>query len=259
MLKTRPIDVTETFDALFISDLHLHPDDKDIQARFQGFLNWALHKTKTLYILGDFFHVWAGDDDLSAWSLDIAGSLKHLADSGIDIYFMAGNRDFLIGKKFAKYAGFSLLHEPHLIELDEKVLLVHGDSYCTKDRQHYWFRKLTRNRYFPKLFLMLPLSLRKKLVAEVRQRSQSNRNKDYAILDVVPEVMLPEMKKKSANILIHGHTHKPMLRNYDYNDRKYTEYVLSDWDNDPPILCYKKGKGFFFIDQLGAKDGSKNV
>lgn len=234
-------------DAVFISDLHLHPDETQISARFNAFIDWAAANTRTLYILGDFFHAWAGDDGLERWSQTIAQRLNWLSQHNVKIYYIHGNRDFLVGKQFATMAGMEILSEPAIIALDSNVMLVHGDRYCTKDRAHQWFRRLTRNGWFIKVFLHLPLSLRNRLVNKVRQHSQNNKKKDVLAMDVVEVTMLTHMQQHNIGILIHGHTHKPGLRNYEYNKNKYSQYVLSDWDNSPQLLCYDKTNGFNYF------------
>ena len=235
-------------EAVFISDLHLHPDEAAITERFHRFTQWASTHTRAVYILGDFFHVWPGDDALDDWSRSIANQLAGLRRLGIALYFMPGNRDFLLGDAFAALAGVTLLTEPAIITLgDERVLLVHGDRYCTLDKGHQWLRRLTRNRVFPWLFLRLPLAFRQHLVNTVRQKSQSNRSKPPAQMDVVATTLLNHMKAMDVHVLIHGHTHKPGLTTHLDEAHTFRQYVLSDWDDNPLILCYYKASGFCFI------------
>jgi UDP-2,3-diacylglucosamine hydrolase len=235
------------FEAVFISDLHLHPTEHQITNRFNDFINWAALNTKSVYILGDFFHAWAGDDELDSWSESIAERLKWLSEQDISIFYMHGNRDFLVGEDFAKAAGMTILPEPTLINLEtNKILLVHGDRYCINDKSHQRFRRITRTSWFTRLFLQLPLKLRTKLVKKVRQHSQANNTKTAAQMDVVLEPMLAHMQEQAVTLLIHGHTHKPGLRNHVYNNNIYSQYVLSDWDDSPTLLCYYKTKGLEF-------------
>ncbi|HAT1819746.1 TPA: UDP-2,3-diacylglucosamine diphosphatase [Legionella pneumophila] len=234
-------------DSVFISDLHLHPEDSEIQARFHRFINWARNSVRKIYILGDFFHAWSGDDSINAWSDDIAKQIKSLTQSGIEIYFMTGNRDFLLGSSFAKRAGWKILTEPTVITLgNNRILLAHGDRYCTSDRSHQRFRLLTRNRCFSFLFLRLPLSIRKRLVNGVRKISLNNHHKSIEQMDIVKEAAIRHMSENNIEILIHGHTHKPSLTNYSYEGKILTRYVLSDWDDIPKLLCYDNTKGFYF-------------
>lgn len=235
------------FRAVFISDLHLHPDEPLILARFHQFIAWAAKNTETVYILGDFFHAWPGDDTMNNWSQAIAERLKWLSLQQVAIYYMHGNRDFLLGADFAKLAGITIIPEPTVIELGpHRILLAHGDRYCIHDKGHQRFRKLTRNRWFSSLFLRLPVSLRTKMVTKVRQRSQSNRSKTALQMDVVLEPMVTHMKKHQVKQLIHGHTHKPGLRIHCYNENRYSQYILSDWDDSPQLLCYHRSNSLEF-------------
>ncbi|QEY51507.1 UDP-2,3-diacylglucosamine diphosphatase [Legionella longbeachae] len=234
-------------EVVFISDLHLHPDDQKIQERFNQFIEWAKISVKSIYILGDFFHAWAGDDSIDDWSRGIALQLYALKNMGINIFYMHGNRDFLLGSNFAQLAGWTILSEPTVIQLGhEKTLLVHGDRYCTKDLAHQRFRRLTRNRLFPYLFLKLPLKLRQRLVNQVRYRSQINQNKSIEEMDVVSEAIIQHMMHYKITQLIHGHTHKPGITNYENNSENLRRYVLSDWDDKPHLLCYDNTKGLCF-------------
>ncbi|MFA5960817.1 MAG: UDP-2,3-diacylglucosamine diphosphatase [Tatlockia sp.] len=235
------------FDAVFISDLHLHPQEPAILSRFHTFTDWAAKNTESVYILGDFFHVWPGDDLQAPWSDAIAARLKWLAGEGVALFFMRGNRDFLVGERFAQAAHLTLLKEPTQIKLgEEQILLVHGDRYCTEDKSHQWFRKLTRNWWFPALFLRLPLGFRIRLVAKVRQHSQMNRRKTPLQMDVVVKHLLTHLQSQKVTTVIHGHTHKPALSNHWYNEVNYRQFVLSDWDDNPQLLCYNKTNGLKF-------------
>lgn len=234
--------------AVFISDLHLNPYEPAITARFHHFIDWAAKNTEVVYILGDFFHVWAGDDGLDSWSRAIAERLHWLSEQGVTLYFMAGNRDFLLGEQFAKLAGMTLLTEPAIIQLvNTKVLLVHGDCYCTEDRAHQWFRRLTRNNWFKAVFLCLPYAWRAYLAQSIRQRSQANRTKSYKEMAIVVPGMLAHMQQCQVTILIHGHIHKASLTKHRHQNQLFEQYVLSDWDDNPTLLCYDKTKRFNFI------------
>ncbi|MCH9689167.1 MAG: UDP-2,3-diacylglucosamine diphosphatase [Gammaproteobacteria bacterium] len=234
-------------DAVFISDLHLHPNMPDILKRFDIFLNWVEKRTRVLYILGDFFHAWAGDDTSDAWSDGIAARLALLNKQGMHVYFMRGNRDFLLGHDFCKRAQLTLLEEPARITLGkQEVLLVHGDRYCTDDRAHQWFRRITRNRYFTAVFKMLPKKLRIQIVMGVRSKSEKNTRKKPEVMDVVPAALIAHLKQCDVQVVIHGHTHKPGVTEYPVDDICYQQYILSDWDAMPSILCYNKSNGFYF-------------
>ncbi|STX51700.1 UDP-2,3-diacylglucosamine hydrolase [Legionella busanensis] len=234
-------------EAVFISDLHLHPNEELIYNRFKSFIRWAAINTRTVYILGDFFHAWAGDDTLEEWSIAVAAALKSLVNQGINVFFMHGNRDFLVGRQFAAKAGMTLLKEPTIITLvDKPVLLVHGDRYCIYDKAHQRFRKLTRNDLFVTLFSFIPRRIRQKMVNRVRQHSQNNRTKSTAMMAIEPKAMLSHMQQHQVKTLIHGHTHQPGLVKHTFQGDQFEQYVLSDWDDKPQILCYHKAKGFYF-------------
>lgn len=236
------------FDAVFISDLHLHPDEPLILKRFNAFIDWALVNARCVYVLGDLFHVWVGDDATSAWELSIAAQFRRLVEHGIAVSFMPGNRDFLLGPLFAKQAGFQLLLDPTLLVLDDKpVLLAHGDAYCGLDKSHQRFRRIVRAPWFIKFFLCLPLSWRSRLVLKVRQKSQRGRMKPTLIWDVVPEMVIQAMQHAQVETLIHGHTHKPGLTVHEANLQQLRRFVLSDWDDKPTVLGYNKSTGFKFI------------
>jgi UDP-2,3-diacylglucosamine hydrolase len=238
------------YEAVFISDLHLHPMMPAIEERFNDFITWAQTHCQSVYILGDFFHVWIGDDGFDDWSLAIAKKLKQLSLAGIKVYFMPGNRDFLIGKRFYQESSTIALKEPTIIELGGMpILLVHGDRYCTKDKTHQWFRKLTRNPMFISLFLKIPFAIRHSLVNKVRAQSQAQAYKPE-IMSTVPEVVVAHMKEKKVGTLIHGHTHRPTLIEHSEGEKGetiYKQYILSDWDDKPKLLCYDNSKGFNFI------------
>ncbi|MCX7117107.1 MAG: UDP-2,3-diacylglucosamine diphosphatase [Legionellales bacterium] len=234
-------------EAVFISDLHLDPMAPDITERFDRFIEWALQNTQAVYILGDLFHVWPGDDALDSWSQAQAFKLARLAEGGIKVYFLAGNRDFLLGDRFARLASFTRLKEPTVITLGEKrILLVHGDRYCTLDKGHQWLRRLTRNALFPKLFLKLPYAIRLKIVKEARKRSKGSKKLALPFMDVVPRDLLWHMVKCDVTLLVHGHTHLPGLTEHPFQGTCYQQYVLSDWDDNPLLMCYDQPSGFYF-------------
>lgn len=234
-------------EAVFISDLHLHPEEPVIEDRLFALLSWAATHTQSLYILGDFFHAWAGDDDLTPWSQAIAERLRQLAQQGVAIYFIHGNRDFLLGRRFAELAGLCLLPEEYVLHLNGvSVLLAHGDQYCSTDKSHQRFRKLTRNKLFSRCFLALPLGFRQKIVHQVRQRSTANYRRSMALIDVVADDLLQAMNNAGVTNLIHGHTHQPARREHTLAGRTYQQYILSAWDDIPDVLCYDKTIGFYF-------------
>ena len=233
-------------EAVFISDLHLHPHQPEITEKFRKFIHWASEHTQSVYILGDFLHVWAGDDSANAWSDEIAHLLAGLSARGITVFFMVGNRDFLVGPTFLAQAHMQHLVDPTVIQLkNERVLLSHGDRYCTKDRSHQYFRLLTRNACFRRIFLCLPYRIRQCLVHQVRHYSQQNIRKELDKMQTVPAAMHHDVHCYDIKRIIHGHTHQPGLRDHQYAGIDWQEYTLSDWDENPSVLCYNKSKYYY--------------
>jgi UDP-2,3-diacylglucosamine hydrolase len=236
-------------EAVFISDLHLNPEEEALTQRFFHFLEWVETQTESLYILGDFFHVWPGDDAMDEWADEIARRLANLAIAGVKCYFMAGNRDFLLSHCFARLSRWIQLPDPTVITLGrQRIMLSHGDRYCTADKAHQWFRRLTRWVGFAWFFNRFPLSWRKKWVSQVRRYSaEHHRFKSSQQMDVVERHLLKSMQLAKVNMMIHGHTHAPQAIQYSASDSLiYKRYVLSDWDDNPVILCYYKTYGFLF-------------
>lgn len=233
---------------VFISDLHLNPEEPEITNRFHAFVDWAKTHVNTLYILGDFFHAWAGDDAMDDWSQGIAARIRDLVDHQIPVYFMHGNRDFLLGKRFAKAAGWTVLPDPYVLKLDsESILLTHGDALCTADLKHQRFRKLTRNPIFTFSFQLLPLSWRQRLVNQVRYKSQMDKSKTLEQMDVVDDAVIALLERYSINQMIHGHTHKPGLSVIKTtHSANMSRYVLSDWDDEPLFLCYNQSNRIYY-------------
>lgn len=238
-------------EAVFISDLHLHPKQSDITKRFEAFVDWAKTNTQSIYILGDFFHVWVGDDLITEFELSIAKQLQQLADLGIHLYFMPGNRDFLMGEDFLKLAKVQYLPDPSVISLKGvRVFLTHGDAYCLHDKAHQFLRKISRPLLFKKTFLAFPKSIRARIVHKVRNLSQNKKQikANHSIkYQLVKSKLYSHMKKFNLMTTIYGHIHRPGEHHTHWKNRLMNEYVLSDWDNDPLILCYDVTNGFKFL------------
>lgn len=217
---------------LFISDLHLEAERPDITRAFLHFLATRARTAEALYILGDFFEAWIGDDGMDEFQHSIARALRELADSGTRIYLMHGNRDFLIGKAFCREAGCTLLRDPSLIDLDgEKILLMHGDSLCTLDAAYMKLRRWLRNPLSLFILRNLPLATRHKLARKLRKESRAQtRMKASDIVDVTPAEVERIMRDKGVRILIHGHTHRPAVHELDIDGRPARRIVLGDWD-----------------------------
>ncbi len=214
---------------LLISDLHLHEERPDITGAFLAFLEQHAKQAQALYILGDFFEVWLGDDAISPFQRSIADALSAVAATGTQIYLMHGNRDFLIGDDFCQLADCQLLKDPSLVKLaGEPVLLMHGDSLCTSDKSYIRLRRVLRNPLALFVLRNLPLRVRQRLAGDLRQKSKtSTRMKAADITDVNPQAVTQVMAHYKVRTLIHGHTHRPAV--HDLTDNKQ-RMVLGDWD-----------------------------
>ncbi|HBX54434.1 UDP-2,3-diacylglucosamine diphosphatase [Pseudomonas sp. UBA2684] len=217
---------------LLISDLHLEEERPDISRAFLHFLQTRAIHAETLYILGDFFEVWVGDDAISPFQRSIAQSLRQLSDSGTRIYLMHGNRDFMIGREFCREAGCTLLRDPSVIELaGEPVLLMHGDSLCTQDPAYMRLRRWLRNPLSLFILRHLPLATRHKLARKLRKESRvQTRLKAGDIVDVTPAEIPRVMADNAVRTLIHGHTHRPALHKLEVDGQPARRIVLGDWD-----------------------------
>lgn len=219
---------------LFISDLHLSKDNPQLTHKFLTFLKQQATQAEALYILGDFFDVWIGDDDNTKYHQSIIGALKQIQTHGVPIYFMVGNRDFLIGERFAQLSGCQLIPDPSIINLyGIDTLLKHGDDLCINDKSHLLFRRITRNPTIKKLFLIFPLAWRCSIAKKVRTISrQKGSKKKQEISDIPPQEIIKTMGKYKINHFIHGHTHRPMIHIFDLTHQPKVHFVLSDWDNN---------------------------
>ncbi len=215
----------------FIADLHLTPDRPDITACFLSFLANQAPNADKLYILGDLFESWIGDDDNSPFVINIATALKQLTEAGTPVYFIHGNRDFLLGKKYAKKSGMILLPEVTTIDLyGEKAVLMHGDTLCTRDVAYQAFRKKSRSWWWQTAVKSLPLFVRRKIAADYRKRSASaTAMKSQEIMDVTPEEAIICLEKFNSQLLIHGHTHRPNRHAIVANKNNAERIVLGDW------------------------------
>ncbi|MDO8332637.1 MAG: UDP-2,3-diacylglucosamine diphosphatase [Pseudomonas sp.] len=217
---------------LLISDLHLEEQRPDISRAFLQFLQHRARGAEALYILGDFFEVWVGDDDMSPYQQSIAAALRQLSDSGTAIYLMHGNRDFMLGQAFCQQAGCTLLRDPCLVNLyGERVLLMHGDSLCTSDIGYMRMRKLLRNPLSLWILHHLSLTKRRQLARKLRNESQVHtKQKATSITDVTLAEIPRIMAKYAVRTLIHGHTHRPQIHTLDVSGQTAQRIVLGDWD-----------------------------
>ncbi|MFC5698293.1 UDP-2,3-diacylglucosamine diphosphatase [Pseudomonas sp. GCM10022186] len=223
---------------LLISDLHLEEERPDITRAFLHFLQTRALGAEALYILGDFFEAWIGDDAMTPFQHSIATALRKLADSGTRIFLMHGNRDFMIGRAFCREAGCTLLPDPSLVQMNgEPVLLMHGDSLCTRDQAYMRLRRWLRNPVSLFILRNLPLATRHKLARKLRKESRmQTRQKTAEITDVTPEEIPRILRQYGVKTLIHGHTHRPASHELDLDGQPARRIVLGDWDHQGWVL-----------------------
>lgn len=227
---------------LFISDLHLEESHPEITEIFLNLLKNCDSTVDQLYILGDLFETWIGDDDDSVFHRRIIQALHAATEKGLLIYLMVGNRDFLIGKKFLQKTGCKLLPDEKKIDLyGTPVLLMHGDTLCTRDVVYLNWRKKTRNPFMRTLFLLLPLSLRRKIAAKARAKSAAHtQSTQQEIMDVTHAEVERVMQKYNVNVLIHGHTHRPAIHEFSLQNKPATRIVLDAWHNHGSVLTWEE-------------------
>jgi UDP-2,3-diacylglucosamine hydrolase len=229
---------------LFISDLHLDSKTPHITDLFLTFLKTQTHNVDALYILGDLFEVWIGDDDRNLFAQKISQAL-HTFSQHIPIYFMHGNRDFLLGEQFAQVCGMQLLSDPTKIDLyGVPTLLLHGDSLCIDDVAYQQIRKKTRDPIFQQKILNKPLWLRKMMAKYYRAKSRRhNQQTQYKLMDVNQSEIEKLVNEYQVQLLIHGHTHKPTLHYFQLEGRWIEHIVLSDWHAQSNVLiCSPDGE-----------------
>ncbi|MFC3717325.1 UDP-2,3-diacylglucosamine diphosphatase [Luteimonas soli] len=228
---------------LFISDLHLDPARPEITRLFGEFLEGEARGAEALYILGDLFEAWVGDDDPSETGAFVAEKLKALADSGVPVSFMHGNRDFLLGGDYARRAGMALLTDPTRIDLYGKpTLLMHGDTLCTDDVAYQQFRAQTRDPAWQAQFLSQPLAARLAFAQQARAASQARQGElreagtMETITDVSPATVEATFVEYDVDAIIHGHTHRPAVHELEVAGRPRRRVVLGDWYEQGSVL-----------------------
>lgn len=223
---------------LFISDLHLSGERENITALFIDFLDQRASKADALYILGDLFEVWPGDDMIQPDYQSSISKLKQLSDNGLPIFVMQGNRDFLMDDKFAELSGVSLIEDPTIIDLyGTPSLLMHGDTLCTDDIDYQKFRKMVRNPTWKKEFFSLPDAERLAMTTKYRKVSKvETAKKEMSIMDVNQQTVETIMLEKNIQQLIHGHTHRPAIHEFSVNNKNMKRIVLGDWFEHGSVL-----------------------
>ena len=225
---------------LFVSDLHLDASAPRIAEQFVGFLAGAARGVEALYILGDLFETWVGDDDDEPHRARICGALGELTGSGVPCYVMHGNRDFLLGAGFETRSGACLIADPIIVQLyGQAVLLTHGDALCTADHSYQRLRSIVRNRRWQRRFLALPLAVRRALAEQAR--SGSRRHTEQAagqIMDVEPDAVLAAMRACGVHSLVHGHTHRPGVHEFELDGMPARRIVLGAWHEAGSCLAW---------------------
>lgn len=217
--------------ALFVSDVHLQAEIPNTTQAFLRFLEQDARHTRQLYLLGDLFEAWAGDDDIDdPYNRQIVDAIRRVSDAGVEVCWIGGNRDFLVAEGFAERAGLRLLQEPCVITIaGRRITLVHGDAQCTDDTAYMAFRAQVRHPDMQKQFLAMPLAQRKAMIANMREGSrEAQQTKSYEIMDVNAKAIDALFDETGASIIIHGHTHRPAR--HENKARQRVRYVLPDWD-----------------------------
>ncbi len=228
---------------LFISDLHLDEAFPEVAERFLKFLSTDAKDADALYILGDFFEAWIGDDDRTPFNNKIIQALKTYTDSGIPTYVMHGNRDFLLGRRFLKATGTKRLKDPTLVKLyGIPTLLMHGDLLCTKDKEYLAVRKKIRNPFGLFLFRYFKsLKTRKAFAKTLREKSKKrHKTIDKEITDVDPNTVKNYMKRFDVQYLVHGHTHRPNIHHFEVDGKPHIRAVLGSWHDSTNMLICKQ-------------------
>jgi UDP-2,3-diacylglucosamine hydrolase len=225
---------------LFISDLHLDAGRPHIVDLYTRFLGTQARGADALYILGDLFESWIGDDDDSELAGAVAAATKALNTTGVPVFFMHGNRDFLLGAAYAARAGMTLLTDPTIVELGgERILLMHGDTLCTDDGDYQKFRTLVRNPQWQQQFLAKPLAERRAFAAQARGESKKHTAMKAAeIMDVNQRAVADTMRAHGVHRLIHGHTHRPATHRFEIDGQATERVVLGDWYEQSSVLTW---------------------
>ncbi len=248
---------------IFISDLHLDADRPEATAAFEQFLVALPDGVERLYILGDLFETWVGDDDDAELPTRIAERLSALTATGVDIAFMPGNRDFALGPDYAARAGMRLLAEPTVIQLyGGPALLLHGDTLCTDDHAYQAFRAQVRNPAWLAQMLAQPLAVRRAFAQQARAGSREHTAaSSETIMDVNEDAVADAFREHDLDLIIHGHTHRPAVHRSEVDGRACTRIVLGDWYDQGTVL-YAHDDGRLLLEQLhsetrGADSGAE--
>jgi UDP-2,3-diacylglucosamine hydrolase len=227
----------------FISDLHVDASTPDITRQFLSLLDGEAREAEALYILGDLFESWVGDDAADPDQIAAIAALKRLTDSGVPCFVMHGNRDFLLGPQFCAKSGARLLPDPLIVTLyGEPVLVMHGDALCTDDRAYQRLRATVRDAGWQRQFLALSIAARRALAGAARVGSQAHTAAlEYTIADVNPSSVTAALRDAGTATLLHGHTHRPAIHALNVDGRACTRIVLGDWHAQGSLLRWDRG------------------
>jgi UDP-2,3-diacylglucosamine hydrolase len=230
---------------LFISDLHLDAARPEIAAQFLEFLRREASAAQALYILGDLFEAWIGDDDPAPEIRQVVQALRQLTARGVTCCIMHGNRDFLMGRRFCQETGAKLLRDGTLIELfQRRVLLMHGDTLCTDDHAYQRLRRIVRNPIVQWVLRNLSLKQRRALAQRMRAGSKAHistmEQAQPYIMDVNPQAVVHALRRYGADVLVHGHTHRPAVHSVLVDDTTRTRIVLGDWYEQGSVLRWNE-------------------
>jgi len=222
----------------FISDLHLDPVQPAIARQFLRFLKEEARRASHLYILGDLFEVWLGDDDPDPAAREIVAALRDLTDAGVPCSFMHGNRDFLVGERFARETGCRLLRDGTIVEMQgERVLLMHGDVLCADDHSYQRLRRIVRNPLTQWIFRHMSLDRRRRLAQRLREGSRMHvGGAAPEIMDVNAQAVTAALRHAGVKTLVHGHTHRPAIHMLDLDGTAAKRIVLGDWHSQGSVL-----------------------
>ncbi|HZM34484.1 MAG TPA: UDP-2,3-diacylglucosamine diphosphatase [Burkholderiales bacterium] len=218
--------------SLFVSDLHLSEERPEANERFIEFVEGTARAARALYVLGDLFEYWIGDDDLEhPFNAVMAGFFARLAHAGVEVFVMHGNRDFLVGERFCRETGARLLQDPAVLELGGvRTLLMHGDTLCTDDLDYQQWRRTARSEDWQREMLSKPLEERRRAVGALREKSREViGEKPAEIMDVNEEAVREALRRHGASRLIHGHTHRPGQHRLQVDGMPRERWVLPDW------------------------------
>jgi UDP-2,3-diacylglucosamine hydrolase len=227
---------------LFISDLHLDADRPAALERFRRFVEERALTAQALYVLGDLFEAWIGDDEDAPGYATVLDAFEHLRAAQVACFFMHGNRDFLVGPRFAATTGCTLLDEYHVVEIaGERVLLTHGDLLCTDDKPYMALRATVRDSAWQQAFLAKSLGERREIARDLRERSKSETtSKTQDIMDVNEQTVAATMRRYGVTKLLHGHTHRPGIHRFELDGRNATRIVLGAWYEQGSVVSWDR-------------------